>query len=747
MAVNLDNVNYILLKADGSVLAQKMDYYVQQGSTGVDKIFFGSLAAVNTDVGQAICTLPNGEQNTLAGVWDTCTYQGQSVGGFLFTLTTDQTNYNGGLTMALAIYRSQNRLVNYPLYLVINETGLMSDTNAGVTVSEINSYLQQVQLMLRVDNGILVVDSMTYEIAANKQLGQIFFNREDGLFYIKNQENYPFYTEYTGFDYVKKTHTGDKIYGTDELGNQRTFDVDSDIVSGNDGVVVRRELPGGQVVVGNPSEVYHATTKKYVDDNYVPYTGATKNVDLNGHSLETSGIYNFANCSAKMFINASSHGSQGFFESIGKRNMSGATYERAQYYSYGIAYKPNNYLSAEMVLNFPNGSGTIATQQYVDNLVATLKANAFIVVDTTTYPTLDDFLASTGEEGYIYLYPSTVQEEGYLEYIWEGNSWLQIGTTELDLTDYYTKSEVDDIADNIKADVPKHQTTTILIADPLTNINGRAFQNYTSEDVTIGGYPAIKILRDGNALSEAYAKEYMEYMTGSSFLPKYNYDYPKNTYFIMPNGQLLKPQYDSTNGLVLYYSGRIATTDYAVAKTSNTKKIYATSALGNQTTLDYDEFVVGNAIVRRHYDGNIYVPDTPDGHGAATSKKYVDESIANAISNVYRIKGSKTVAQLNALTSSDLTAGDVYNLLDSGTLTEGSLQVFTGDNVVWTGSAWDKLGTEIDWSAYDEKFIAAGFFEVQPYNESTGEITFVYSTELYIMSYDSDTGVMTIEAN
>ena len=209
MAVDLTKVNYILLKADGSVLAQNMDYYVEQGSTGVDKIFFGSLSAQNTDVGQAICTLPNGTQNTLAGSWDTCTYviEGVSttIGGFLFTLTTDQTNYNGGLMMALAIYRSSNRLVNYPLYLVVNETGLQSDTDTGVTVEEINSYLQQVQAMLRIDNGILVVDSMTYALAAERQVGQIFFARDTGLFYIKNSANYPFYQTYSGFGYVPYT--------------------------------------------------------------------------------------------------------------------------------------------------------------------------------------------------------------------------------------------------------------------------------------------------------------------------------------------------------------------------------------------------------------------------------------------------------------------------------------------------------------------------------------------------------------
>lgn len=90
-----------------------------------------------------------------------------------------------------------------------------------------------------------------------------------------------------------------------------------------------------------------------------------------------------------------------------------------------------------------------ATKQYVLNTVSDLKRNSFIVVDTTEYPTLNDFLASEGEEGYIYLYPVVVQQEvtdrGYYQYIWEdvdlGDNvdeagWFCIGTTQIDLSNF-----------------------------------------------------------------------------------------------------------------------------------------------------------------------------------------------------------------------------------------------------------------------------------------------------------------------
>ena len=110
--------------------------------------------------------------------------------------------------------------------------------------------------------------------------------------------------------------------------------------------------------------------------------------------------------------------------------------------------------------------------------------------------------------------------------------------------------------------VSKHQTTTILIRGPLENINGRTFQHYTSTEVTVGGYDCIKLLKDGNKCTEQDAAEYMEYMTGSYYVPKYNYDKPRSTYFVQPDGQLLKPQFDDTNGLLLYKMSTLALKNY-----------------------------------------------------------------------------------------------------------------------------------------------------------------------------------------
>lgn len=89
----------------------------------------------------------------------------------------------------------------------------------------------------------------------------------------------------------------------------------------------------------------------------------------------------------------------------------------------------------------------IASKTFVANLIDTVNQNSFILVDTTEYTSLQDFLDNftDAEEGHIYLYPVDLSDpnEGYYEYIYESNDWILLGVTSMDLANYYTKSEVD----------------------------------------------------------------------------------------------------------------------------------------------------------------------------------------------------------------------------------------------------------------------------------------------------------------
>ena len=98
-------------------------------------------------------------------------------------------------------------------------------------------------------------------------------------------------------------------------------------------------------------------------------------------------------------------------------------------------------------IELPLSNGTLATQSYVDSAIETVKRSMFVDVDTSEYPTLNDFLVTRGEEGKIYLYPvdTTDLTKGYHQYIWENNSWRYIGDTQLDLSDYTKKNGIETI--------------------------------------------------------------------------------------------------------------------------------------------------------------------------------------------------------------------------------------------------------------------------------------------------------------
>lgn len=120
-----------------------------------------------------------------------------------------------------------------------------------------------------------------------------------------------------------------------------------------------------------------------------------------------------------------------------------------------------------------------------------------------------------------------------------------------------------------------------------------------------------------------------------------------------------------------------------------TSGLYAYTHDGSvQGEIGVSKLSVADYIVQR--DGQqIAVPLTPSANDNATSKKYVDDSIASAVSSVYKYKGS--VATYSDLPSSGLTIGDVYNVEE------------TGDNYAWTGTTWDKLAGDIDLSDYATK--------------------------------------------
>ena len=134
----------------------------------------------------------------------------------------------------------------------------------------------------------------------------------------------------------------------------------------------------------------------------------------------------------------------------------------------------------------------VYTKEEVNDLIDTIKKDSLVPVDTTTYPTLQDFLASVGEEGDIYLYPldTTDLTKGYYKYVYENNEWVSLGTTNIDLSGYYTSVEVDTLL-NLKADkattYTKTEVDTALMGKQNTLVSGQTIKTINNQSVLGSG--------------------------------------------------------------------------------------------------------------------------------------------------------------------------------------------------------------------------------------------------------------------
>ena len=101
----------------------------------------------------------------------------------------------------------------------------------------------------------------------------------------------------------------------------------------------------------------------------------------------------------------------------------------------------NLWISGYFIQNkVPTRDNHLTTKSYVDALFNTIKVFRIVIVDV---------LPPVGEVGKMYLVPiRRTGDTAYDEYIWYENAWKKIGSTAVDLVDYYTKEEVDRLKQN-----------------------------------------------------------------------------------------------------------------------------------------------------------------------------------------------------------------------------------------------------------------------------------------------------------
>ena len=259
-------------------------------------------------------------------------------------------------------------------------------------------------------------------------------------------------------------------------------------------------------------------------------------------------------------------------------------------------------------------------------------------------------------------------------------------------TTYYARFPLVTGTVALDATVPNFQATTSVVGNAVTNVNGRVFQNYTATLVTAGGYTFYQILKNGSNPTESEAKEYMRYMTGSTFLPTYNYDFPKQTTFIFADSSMWKPQYSENDGLRLY---RLSTgyVNLDGAQTISGAKTFSTSPIlnngvylkgKNSSSTQYGLIGISsanNVVINPDSvsDTIIYGNRFRPGSGAtpdlgSSSNKWKDIYLSGSLSDgTNSISVANIVAKQNALPTTT-TAGQVLKSTStSGTVEWGSV--------------------------------------------------------------------------
>ncbi len=120
----------------------------------------------------------------------------------------------------------------------------------------------------------------------------------------------------------------------------------------------------------------------------------------------------------------------------------------------------------------------------VDSLLETLRKNTYQVVET-----LPDI--SEAKEGVIYLVPVDGDTDNYTQYILENSKWLSLGTTKLDLTNYYTKEEINTKESALKADIETNSQNIENNTNSIKSLNTSLTNTNTKVDTLSSSITAI----------------------------------------------------------------------------------------------------------------------------------------------------------------------------------------------------------------------------------------------------------------
>lgn len=289
------------------------------------------------------------------------------------------------------------------------------------------------------------------------------------------------------------------------------------------------------------------------------------------------------------------------------------------------------------------------TKGQVDNLLSNLKKATITVVDT---------LPTTGSEGIIYLVGTSAP---YEQYVWEGSAWIDLGSTEIDLSNYVNTTGTLTANQIVLGDgTKKVKASGKTIASSVTND-----ANSVPTSQAVKTYADTELAKKQDKLNQAQMNAVNSGITASKVA---TYDaYAKNKQDKLNATQLEAVNSGINSTKVAKYDGydaqikskqSILHTEGSAIHINNNNSIYLSSANTGMTDIavincqkDGNKYVgfIKNTLIVPSFDDGRTLLDVYEGKGTTVDANTVASSVENAF-NIWILYWINAQTQGNYIT-------------------------------------------------------------------------------------------------
>lgn len=320
------------------------------------------------------------------------------------------------------------------------------------------------------------------------------------------------------------------------------------------------------------------------------------------------------------------------------------------------------------------------TKEQVDSIISNLKKATITVVET---------LPETGSEGIIYLVGTSAP---YEQYVWEGNAWIDLGSTEIDLTNYVNTTAT--LTANqivLGDDTKKVKASGKTIASSVTND-----ANSVPTSQAVKTYADTELAKKQDKLSQAQMNAVNSGITASKVATYDSYGSTKQNVLNSEqldavNSGITKAKvskYDGYDAQIKSKQGKLKTSGSAIYMNQD-DSIYLSSALTGMSNI---------AIVNCQNDENETNDEKEQFTGYITNTLIAPTTIGLTATPLVVYAGKGTTANADTVAASVEKAFNIWiNYWVNAQATKPSLRAIANETMGWEGFHFPQFINWQDW--------------------------------------------------